>query len=57
MSSYADHNERMVATLKARIGKLEAALRELIGAVADPTSQKSLPLALTEARTALKDRT
>jgi hypothetical protein len=27
MTSYADHNERMVTTLKARIEQLEAALR------------------------------
>ena len=30
MSSHADHNERMVATLKARIAQLKAALREVM---------------------------
>ena len=35
MSSYANHNERMVATLKIRIEKLEAALRLATDALAD----------------------
>ena len=35
------------------IVRLRAALEELVGAVADPTSQKSIPLALRSARAAL----
>ena len=37
----------------AEIKQLRAALEELVGAVADHTSQKSIPLALRSARAAL----
>ena len=37
MSSYADHNERLIATLKARISLLEAALQKMLDATCGPT--------------------
>ena len=45
------------AKLAAENERLRAALRSLVGAVADHTSQKSIPDALREARAALEGRT
>ena len=42
-----------VAALKADNERLRAALQDLVGAIADPTSQRSIPDALMEARAAL----
>lgn len=51
----ARHAERTSAAA-ARIEQLEKALRGLVGAVADHTSQKSIPDALKEARAALEGK-
>ena len=54
----AAHEEyrKKISDQAARIEQLEAALRGLIGAVADHTSQKSIPQALIEARAALEGK-
>ena len=49
-------NDHVIAEQQAEIKRLREALEELVGAIADSTSQKSIPLALRSARAVLAQK-
>jgi uncharacterized coiled-coil protein SlyX len=50
-------NDHVIAEQQAEIEQLREALQGLVGAIADPTSQRSIPDALKEARAVLAQKT
>ena len=56
MEDELTHASIKIMAQHVEIKRLREALEELVGAIADPTSQKSIPLALRSARAVLAQK-